>query len=451
VAAYADPYAARGQHRLFKQENPATDEEAFIGSGNPVFPGILVQRAIRAAEAAPAPVLGTLRAKGFVSKRSGSGTVDVPTGAVWVPAADAAAHEPLLRVWEHPVTEEEQALLPRDERKAAGQYVAGADFAEGTGNTIADGDYHAFVVWDHERKVQVAEHESRIDVQRVPLWLVLVGLYYNEAWLAPEINSLGMYVVEALKDYRYPRIYKPRRVGEAQERRTGKVGWQTTQVTKPLIEGTMAEALADDTHGVRSVKLARQMNTYVVDDRGRHGAQPGEHDDVLMAGMIGKHVAMELVPHRPRKRKGFHAEDPLTGYYALRGARLQRLRRGGAGLRNPPRRAGVGCACVRSAWRTSAAITFSSRPPSAQSTAWRCDGTAPSEEHTSGPARRRRCGRAASRTARSSGLPTRCSTMWRTRLRAPVTGRLIGWGREPDHPSARAAVGRPHLVRPARA
>jgi hypothetical protein len=62
------------------------------------------------------------------------------------------------------------------------------------------------------------------------------------------------------------------------------------------------------------VKLARQMNTYVVDDRGRHGAQPGEHDDVLMAGMIGKHVAMELVPHRARKRKGFHAEDPLTGY-----------------------------------------------------------------------------------------------------------------------------------------
>jgi hypothetical protein len=161
-----------------------------------------------------------------------------------VPAADAAAHEPLLRVWEHPVTEEEQALLPRDERKAAGQYVAGADFAEGSGNTIADGDYHAFVVWDHERKLQVAEHESRIDMQRVPLWLVLVGLYYNEAWLAPEINSQGIYVVEALKDYRYPRIYKPRRVGEATERRTNKVGWQTTQVTKPLIEGTMAEALA---------------------------------------------------------------------------------------------------------------------------------------------------------------------------------------------------------------
>jgi hypothetical protein len=45
----------RTQHEdnidLFKQENPATDEEAFIGSGNPVFPGILVQRAIRAAEA----------------------------------------------------------------------------------------------------------------------------------------------------------------------------------------------------------------------------------------------------------------------------------------------------------------------------------------------------------------------------------------------------------------
>ena len=34
----------------FEQENPASPEEAFIGSGNPVFSGILVSRAIKAAD-----------------------------------------------------------------------------------------------------------------------------------------------------------------------------------------------------------------------------------------------------------------------------------------------------------------------------------------------------------------------------------------------------------------
>jgi hypothetical protein len=310
----------RTQHEdnvdLFKQENPATDEEAFIGSGDPVFPGILVQRAIREAEAAPAPVLGTLRARGFETKKSGSGTVDIPTGAVWVPAADAHAHEPLLRVWEHPRTAESQLELPQAERKEPGQYVIGADFAEGAGNTITDGDFHGIVVWDHESKVQVAEHESRIDIDRVPLWLALVGLYFNEAWLLPERNSLGFYVVEALKELRYPKIYRPRQTGQTTERRTNKVGWETTQVTKPLIEGTMLEALRDGTHGVRSVKLARQMNTYVKDEKNpaKHGAQPGEHDDLLMAGMIGKHGAVELVPHTSKRRRPFRPEDPVTGY-----------------------------------------------------------------------------------------------------------------------------------------
>jgi hypothetical protein len=57
----------------------------FIGSGRPVFPGILVARAIREAEDGPAPVEGVLRGVDWKEKRTRSGTVRVPQRVLWVP------------------------------------------------------------------------------------------------------------------------------------------------------------------------------------------------------------------------------------------------------------------------------------------------------------------------------------------------------------------------------
>jgi hypothetical protein len=55
--------------------------------------------------------------------------------------------------------------------------------------------------------------------------VVLIGLYFNEAWLAPERNGPGIYVVEALKDYRYRMVYRPRVPGTVgTSRRTGSGG-----------------------------------------------------------------------------------------------------------------------------------------------------------------------------------------------------------------------------------
>jgi hypothetical protein len=85
----------RTQHEdnvdLFRQEYPASDEEAFIGSGNPVFPGILVGRAIKAVESAPEPVKGTLREVETVTRKTRGGTIDIPTKVLWVPEGSVRA------------------------------------------------------------------------------------------------------------------------------------------------------------------------------------------------------------------------------------------------------------------------------------------------------------------------------------------------------------------------
>jgi hypothetical protein len=333
----------RTQHEdnidLFRQEYPASPEEAFIGSGNPVFSGILVGRTIREVEKAPEPVKGTLREVKTVTRKTRGGTIEIPTKVVWVPEAEAQRGEPLLSVWEHPRAGEQvepeddeelfvrpgAAAAVRAQRDAAlqealergpGQYVVAADVAEGEANTFTSGDFHAVHVLDHVTKTQVAEYESHLDLHLLPRWILLVALYYNDALLAVERNGPGIAVVEPLKnDYHYRDLYRQRRDDQQQAHKVReKIGWTTDQVTKPMLEATFAQALQEGTHGLRSIRTARQLSTYVEDDRGRHGAQAGEHDDLLIAAMIARRVAVLMQPRRPRARAGWAPEDELTGY-----------------------------------------------------------------------------------------------------------------------------------------
>ena len=312
----------RTQHEnkveLFKQENPASAEEAFILSGRPFFSSVLVAKAIKAAEAAPEPVRGTLRASAFEMKRTARGQVKIPTGAVWVPLEQASAGEETLEVWEHPITAESQALLPEAERQPEGAYVVFVDVAEGKEDTFDEGDYHAIQVFDHRSRMQVAEYESRLDRHLLPFWVLLIALYYNRAYVAVEVNSVGVAVNDPLaKEYRYPKLYRRRRRDRRSEDTTEIIGWQTNPSTKPLMEGAMGAALEGDTRGgLRSVKTARQLTVYVKDEKGRRGAMPGEHDDLLMA-VMGAHQVMEeyQVPKAAgRKKPKWQPMDDIAGY-----------------------------------------------------------------------------------------------------------------------------------------
>lgn len=314
-----------GKIEVFHQEHPATPEQAFIGSGNPVFAGILVARAIRGAQAAPEPVLGVLRPADVKERRTRAGTVLVPQRAVWVPEEHMTAEDKdlwgpwPLRVWEHPVNEETEKDAPDDERRPDGQYVAFADIAQGTAQRD-DPDYSAIQVIDHVSRMQVASYKSRVDIHDYPILTLLVAIYFNRAWLAPEVTGLGIGVVDTLvKDYHYPRVYRRRRAGDDSrtDQREELRGWQTDMRTKPLMEQAMGQAFKEGTHGLRCVETAREFSTYVEDDRGKHQAQKGTHDDLVMAYMGAVRVASELRPRDPEKAKGARRRrpvDPITGY-----------------------------------------------------------------------------------------------------------------------------------------
>lgn len=332
----------------FKQENPASDEEAFIGSGQSVFSGITVARAIKYTEALPRPVQGTLRPVDVVERQYRGGTLLVPQGAEWVPAERMQANEQVLELWEHPraAPEPDDLLPPRQiptaassldllaieamtkaeedqrlaaARETAGVYVIGGDIAEGEANTFGLGDFHAAAIFDHITHEQVAAWASRCDLHEVAYWLLLVALYFNEALLAVEVNGPGIAVASTLhKDYRYPRMYRRKRVDRLTEKVEKRPGWETNKVTKPAMESTFGAALAADeppAAGLRDPRCARELKTYVIDNRGKHGALAGEHDDRLLAAMIARQVLeteTPLLPSEPQKPR--EPSDHVTGY-----------------------------------------------------------------------------------------------------------------------------------------
>lgn len=307
-----------GSVELFNQENPHSDEAAFIGSGRTVFGGILVTRAIKGAEAAPEPVTGTLRPAEMYERRSRAGTVNVPQTALWVPGEDMRPGEPALRVWEHPKKAgDEWPDEVVEEERIDGAYVVGVDVAGGEANTFTQGDYHCIQVFDHRSHAQVAVHASRMPIEELPLFVLAVALYYNEAWLAVEVNNHGIAIVDPLqKTYRYKRMYRRKRFDVVRNEEMNKAGWATDQVSKPLMEGTFAAALSTGTAGIRDIRTARELSTYVITEKGKHEAQEGEHDDRLMAAMICHQVMELLRPKRAGKRKDTRRRpvDDLTGW-----------------------------------------------------------------------------------------------------------------------------------------
>lgn len=323
--------------QTFNQENPHSDEVAFIGSGHTYFPGILVTKTIRATEEAPAAVIGTLRPAEVLERHSREGMVFVPQAALWVPGRSMRPDDHMLRVWEHPRKAVEAPVLRDSEptsdfERREGAYIVAADIALGKEDTFNKGDYHAVKVIDHHTRMEVATHHSRMDINEVPMWLLLIAIYYNNARLAVEVNGPGIGVVSPLqKRYRYKRLYKRRRVDTRTEQTVDRAGWATDKATKPAMEANFMGLLADPDEdlgekapsvsirgGLRDVSTARQMTTYVVDERGNHGAQPGENDDLLMAMMIAQMVAGMMRPPKigakRERHERFKVRDPVTGW-----------------------------------------------------------------------------------------------------------------------------------------
>jgi len=183
-----------------------------------------------------------------------------------------------LLIWQH----------PEPKRK----YVIGADVGGGG----AKGDAAAACVLDYETGEQVAELHGRVAPERFAHLLDALGRYYNKAELAVESNNHGHSTLNTLQHTcEYPDLYRHADYNNPYDY-SGPLGWITSAKTKPLMIDGLASAITEGAITIRCSALIDECLTYVVTDSGSTEAQPGKHDDRVIAAAIAWQVRQRPKP-----------------------------------------------------------------------------------------------------------------------------------------------------------
>jgi len=189
-------------------------------------------------------------------------------------------------------------LLVWREPEQGKEYVIGADVGEG----LAHGDASAACVLDKETGEQVAELHGRVPPGRFARLLDALGRYYKWAQLAVERNNHGHTVLDTLENITgYPRLYSCSGYDQSGQR-SERLGWHTNAKTKPVMIDNLAEAIAEGHLLIHSPGLVDECFTFITSDSGAQEAQPGKHDDRVIAAAIAWQVRKRPMPE-PRIRR----------------------------------------------------------------------------------------------------------------------------------------------------
>lgn len=253
------------------QEYPGSPEEAFVGSGNPVF-NLENLRRFDVEE----PVIE------YTINTTEKGRFNLWPGGP-------------LQVWEPPDAKRKHA------------YVIGADIAQG----LEHGDLTVAWVIDVQENRPVAVWYGRIDPDIFgETVLPAIGWYYRNAVIAPEINNHGLTVLKGLQRAGYTRIYRRWTWTKRRDQRLESIGWLTTSSTKPVLIDELAKFLRETENIPHDITQA-ELRSFTRDEKGKMSGSP--HDDCVMAlaiavecrkYAINEHLDQEI---DPRKVKGSYA------------------------------------------------------------------------------------------------------------------------------------------------
>ena len=239
----------------FNQEFPATPEEAFIVSGNPIWPPTLLKKHLRRCVAPKwrGNIIGAYEVY-FEENEKG-----------------------YLKIWKKPIP--------------GHTYVIGGDVAEGI-EVPVDGpkserrDYSVGVVMDRNTAEIVAVWHGHIDGDQFGRQMEALGRWYNFAFIGIERNFQGLAPLMTLRDLNYPKIYYKERIGQQGDPMTAEMGWKTTRETRPLMIDELSKWLREERLSIYDVEIIGEMMSFVRYPDGQGRAASNAFDDRVMALMI---------------------------------------------------------------------------------------------------------------------------------------------------------------------
>ncbi len=171
------------------------------------------------------------------------------------------------------------------------------------GDTSGEGsDFFVAQVLDNVTGEQVAVLRHQYDEDTYAKQVFCLGKYYNDALVGIEAN-FSSYPIKRLEQLGYKNQY----VREQEDTYTGAIrkafGFRTTATTRPVIIGTLVEAMRDSIGTVNDRTTLEEMLTFVRNEKLRAEAEEGAHDDCVLALAIAWYI-------RPQQRMTVTAKEP---------------------------------------------------------------------------------------------------------------------------------------------
>ena len=266
------------------QEYPSTWQEAFIASGKNVFSAIALQEMEK--DAMPEDE------HEYYKITPGESHEDYSLERVPYEKQeklDDFTYKGPLKVWGHPIPGRE--------------YVLGADVAEG----LATGDFSVAEVVDTSTMETVARWRGHIDPDKFGEIIGSLGTLYNYALVGVEVNNHGLTTIQKLRDTFYTNLFKrDKGYDEDFEEPTSNLGWKTDMRTKRLMIDDLIRIIRERRNKDLDKVFINEAFAFVRDERGRMGAEEGEHDDTVMA----KAIAFQLFQWDENDIKGLTIHKP---------------------------------------------------------------------------------------------------------------------------------------------
>ena len=230
---------AEGGELKFKQEYPASADEAFIVSGSNVF---------------------------NVEKLDALIPQDIKKRLQWDPYSKLmdTHREGDIHIFDYPDWDE--------------PYILAADVALGVGQ-----DYSAAVVLNNKREVCALYRSNRIDPSKYGELLFYLGRYFNNAFLCVESNSMGIATLQKLENMGYVNLYRQTKIANVSNEDGERLGFRTTTATKPVIIGNLKNSIENEEILIPSPIMIQELKDYVSTDTGKTEAAPGCTDDTVIA------------------------------------------------------------------------------------------------------------------------------------------------------------------------
>lgn len=258
----------------FKQDFPLSDTEAFLHTGQPVFPNEIIN-----------PIIESL-------------TKNRPNDLKF-----------RLEVNDHMILQFWKNLKIFTPPRQGNTYFIGADVAEG----LSQGDSSSVFILD-KNYYQVASWHGKIDPDLFGHLLIGLGKLYNDALLIPECNNMGHTTVTTIKNNGYIKLYRKVVEDKQTKEKETRYGWRTTNVSKNDMINEAISKLREKELVIMDESLAIEMSVIT---RGTNGTVDLNGKDRVVAmclALMGrKHYDQTISVNT---KKSYFKGDAITGQQA---------------------------------------------------------------------------------------------------------------------------------------